>query len=155
MQGPQRALPAAVAAPLEIVALPEVFSVVDKANLPALQASLQLPELWQEAAVLQRLTYKNKNQHRASKHLQAVQQVCKTLKLFKQLQLQQLLQELHSAAMRTSLPEAAPAAAAAAAAAGKKGRQSKPSSSSQGGGGSGGAAGTSGDPILDMLLGGL
>lgn len=40
-----------------------------------LQASLQLPELWQEAAVLQRLTYKNKNQHRASKHLQAVQQV--------------------------------------------------------------------------------
>jgi hypothetical protein len=39
------------------------------------QASLQLPELWQEAAVLQRLCYKNKNQHKASKHLQAVQQV--------------------------------------------------------------------------------
>jgi hypothetical protein len=39
MQGPQRALPAAIAAPLEIVALPEVFTVVDKANLPALQAS--------------------------------------------------------------------------------------------------------------------
>jgi hypothetical protein len=39
MQGPQRALPPVIAAPIEIVALPEVFSVVDKANLPALQAS--------------------------------------------------------------------------------------------------------------------
>jgi CelD/BcsL family acetyltransferase involved in cellulose biosynthesis len=39
------------------------------------QAALQLPELWQEAAVLQRLCYKNKNQHRASKHLQAVHKV--------------------------------------------------------------------------------
>jgi hypothetical protein len=39
MQGPQRVLPASIAAPVELVALPEVFSVVDKVNLPALQAS--------------------------------------------------------------------------------------------------------------------
>lgn len=40
-----------------------------------LQASLLLPDLWQEAAVLQRLHYKNNNQHRAAKHQQAVGQV--------------------------------------------------------------------------------
>jgi hypothetical protein len=40
-----------------------------------LQTSLLLPDLWQELSVLQRLHYKNNNQHRAAKHQQAVGQV--------------------------------------------------------------------------------
>jgi hypothetical protein len=37
--------------------------------------TLRFQHLHDEVAILQRLVYKNKNQHRASKHLQAVCQV--------------------------------------------------------------------------------
>lgn len=39
------------------------------------QVALQFPDLFDEVAILQRLAYKNNNQHRASKHHQAVCQV--------------------------------------------------------------------------------
>lgn len=42
---------------------------------PDVQVALQFPDLFDEVAILQRLAYKNNNQHRASKHHQAVCQV--------------------------------------------------------------------------------
>jgi hypothetical protein len=39
------------------------------------QVTLQFPDLFDEVAILQRLAYKNNNQHRSSKHHQAVCQV--------------------------------------------------------------------------------
>jgi hypothetical protein len=39
------------------------------------QASLQFKDLYDEVSILQRLAYKNNNQHRSSKHYQAVRQV--------------------------------------------------------------------------------
>lgn len=93
------AVPAELAAPAEVLALPGVFALVEKANLPALsvsaqaqsssttttaatlswlfarQVALQFPDMFDEVQILERLAYKNKNQHRASKHHQAVCQV--------------------------------------------------------------------------------
>lgn len=40
-----------------------------------LQVLLQMPDLWQEAALLQQLAYKNKNQHRSSLHFSKLQEV--------------------------------------------------------------------------------
>lgn len=40
-----------------------------------LQAALARPDLWQEAALLERLLYKNANQHRGAQHFQRLQEV--------------------------------------------------------------------------------
>ncbi len=41
-----------------------------------LQGELAAPELFQEAAILQRLMYKNKQQHREAGHFKHLQEVC-------------------------------------------------------------------------------
>ncbi len=40
-----------------------------------LQVSLAAPDLWQEAALLRRLIYKNSSQHRSSSHMRQLRQV--------------------------------------------------------------------------------
>ncbi|KAF8056728.1 clpB2 [Scenedesmus sp. PABB004] len=62
------------AAAAEVLALPAAFSLVERANLPALQAALAFPELAAEARVLRRLQYKGRSQHRAGRHHQAAAQ---------------------------------------------------------------------------------
>jgi len=44
--------------------------------LPPLQGSLVRTDLWYEAALLSKLLYKSKNQHRSSKHFQYLSEVC-------------------------------------------------------------------------------
>ncbi|KAF8056741.1 glutamate--tRNA ligase [Scenedesmus sp. PABB004] len=95
------------AAAVEVLALPAAFSLVERANLPALQAALAFPELTAEARVLRRLQYKGRSQHRAGRHHQATVQVLRALDLLAALQLPALVQDLHAAALRTSQPEAA------------------------------------------------
>jgi Domain of unknown function (DUF4477) len=53
------------------LAAPSVYA----AMLLVLQASFQQPELWREAALLDRLLYKNRSQHRSSCHFQRLQEV--------------------------------------------------------------------------------
>jgi hypothetical protein len=107
---PQQHTAAAAATAGEVLALPQVFGLVEAADLPARavsvceagsvhtrapaaacvgacpgrrqltaaplsQVALRLPALYEEAALLQRLAYKNTNQHRVAKHHQAVCQV--------------------------------------------------------------------------------
>ena len=44
--------------------------------VPRLQGSLVRTDLWYEAALLSKLLYKSKNQHRSSKHFQYLSEVC-------------------------------------------------------------------------------
>lgn len=41
------------------------------------QGSLARRDLWYEAALLKKLLYKSKNQHRSSKHFQCLSEVCR------------------------------------------------------------------------------
>ena len=92
------ALPGSLSHVQTVAYLPEIDSLLRGANLVALQAStacfacvfgllegtitlliqgvLARRDLWYEAALLKKLLYKSKNQHRSSKHFQYLSEVC-------------------------------------------------------------------------------
>ncbi|CAL8470705.1 g10247 [Coccomyxa elongata] len=76
-------------------------------NFAVLQGSLTRPDLVREMAYLERLLYKNKQQHRSSRHFQQLLDVHRCLQLWRRLDLQQLMAELaEHAKLRDSAREA-------------------------------------------------
>ncbi|KAL0050812.1 hypothetical protein WJX82_007614 [Trebouxia sp. C0006] len=75
--------------------IPDVDSAARGANLVALQGSLVRTDLWYEVALLSKLLYKSKNQHRSSKHFQYLTEVKRCMKLLLQLQLSDLVGDLN------------------------------------------------------------
>ncbi|BDA45714.1 hypothetical protein COCOBI_07-5010 [Coccomyxa sp. Obi] len=63
-------------------------------NFALLQGSLTRPDLVREMAYLERLLYKNKQQHRSSRHFQQLFDVHRCLQLWRKLDLQHLMAEL-------------------------------------------------------------
>ncbi|DBA79811.1 hypothetical protein WJX77_011348 [Trebouxia sp. C0004] len=75
--------------------IPDVDSAARGANLLALQGSLVRTDLWHEAALLSKLLYKSKNQHRSSKHFQYLSEVKRCMRLLQQVQLSDLVGDLN------------------------------------------------------------
>ncbi|KAL6749708.1 hypothetical protein V8C86DRAFT_3031758 [Haematococcus lacustris] len=97
------ALPPECCAVLQLSALNgDISSLIRQFSLPALQATLQCPDLWTEFALLQRLIYKNTSQHRSSTFMRQLRAVSRQLSLLQALQLPQCLGDLH--AMTQLLP---------------------------------------------------
>ncbi|KAL4437263.1 hypothetical protein ABPG75_004402 [Micractinium tetrahymenae] len=73
-----------------------------------LQAPLARPDLWLEAQLLEKLLYKNANQHRGAQHFQRLQEVRRLLSLLRSQQLDRRVGALHealaAAQQRGSLP---------------------------------------------------
>jgi hypothetical protein len=97
------------------------YLVLTSAASPPLQAALQLPDLWYEADMLQRLIYKNSSQHRGGHVMRTLRGVHRQLRLLAALQLPQLLDDLAhmlklaaplqaAAAERRGMPSHAPRA---------------------------------------------
>ena len=61
-----------------------------------LQASLGRADLWAEAALLERLLYKNHSQHRGARHYKRLQEVRRLLRLLREAQLPGAAAGLHA-----------------------------------------------------------
>ncbi|KAL0021447.1 hypothetical protein WJX79_000584 [Trebouxia sp. C0005] len=89
------ALPQSLRKAQTVAFIPDVESAARGANFVALQGSLVRTDLWYEAALLSKLLYKSKNQHRSSKHFQYLSEVKQCMKLLQQLQLSDLVGDLN------------------------------------------------------------
>jgi hypothetical protein len=68
-------IPAQLRQPAQLTALPDLCTFIDRLGIRGIQVSLQRSDLWREAALLERLLYKNKHQHRGSHHFTKLQEV--------------------------------------------------------------------------------
>lgn len=75
-----------------------------------LQASLDAPDLWVEAALLSKLVYKNSSQHRGTPYMRRLRQVLRELRLLEALQLPGCMDDLLCLVQLTA-PGAAPPSA--------------------------------------------
>ena len=75
--------------PVSVAFVPEaVAALLRGVVLSRASLCLSRPELWSEAALLDRLLYKSRSQHRGSRHFDALQLLCRRLRLLKTLRLQ-------------------------------------------------------------------
>jgi hypothetical protein len=68
-------IPALLRQPAHLTALPDLGTFIDRLGIRGIQVSLQRSDLWREAALLERLLYKNKHQHRGSHYFTKLQEV--------------------------------------------------------------------------------
>ncbi|KAL4855851.1 hypothetical protein ACK3TF_003618 [Chlorella vulgaris] len=93
---------------LPCIVSPEWAVAVSGVSTGSLEGALARPDLWQEYQLLDKLLYKNANQHHGSQHFHALQEVRRLLKLLKSMHLEQRASSFHAAfqaaKQRGSLP---------------------------------------------------